>query len=762
MKNRVALLCLALALSACGGGGGGSPETTAAAPAPAPVLLAVSDFAPPAGLPGSLVTVNGKGLKSATEVRFANGTLAPLDAGHSDTSATFIVPAGAVSGVLSFTGSYNQISTSAVYSVVAPIGVSSVSSKVEGGALKVLVQGSNLDVVSSAKVGAASATITSGTASQILLSAPLGAQGSVQLTSAYQAGVDAGAVGAQNFSLGSIDFAQVYSRNISDPDLRLTRGKPAVVRASVLAATAGIASPALKLAVYSASGAYLGALPMTGPATIPTVKEAALMAGSYNAVLPAAWVQPGVQTVVTTGNGGLFQRADPIISNTGKIKLVLVRLMNSQGVTSLPNLAQVKQALLRTYPYAAADITVSSRALALDVFDVPGSSRDFTWWKATLARLESLRAQEDPGAYYYAIAPGGTDDNTVGLGYIGERIFGQKFSSAMGVDANWNIAASQDAFGNAWPAWLATLVHELGHNHSLNHVPCGGAKDAVSDYPFADGQLNINLPLYDGAAGGDGIGAASAPSYLDAGVATTMRDVMSYCKGAWFSDYSYIRAQQFAEARNLSYPQAMSGAAGAAAPANGYLTIAGEIGSGGVQLHPALASSARLGEETAGTHHAYILRVLTVAGQTLDLPFDAAALGDAKEALRHFRVSLANPGEIASVEVLPGAQSLPQMARNKSGANAALTSASVAASAAAPASLDWTLKNGQLALRWNAAAEPYVSVLYIAANGARTLLAPSLTGGSASLDVRALPAGGKFEVSLSTSLKARLVSVPNK
>ncbi len=163
-----------------------------------------------------------------------------------------------------------------------------------------------------------------------------------------------------------------------------------------------------------------------------------------------------------------------------------------------------------------------------------------------------------------------------------------------------------------------------------------------------------------------------------------------------------------------------------------------------------------------GAHHAYILRVLTVAGRTLDLPFDAAALGDAKEEVRHFRVSLANPGEIASVEVLPGARDLPRMARNKSGANAALSSAGGAGVAAGPASLDWTLRNGQLALRWNAAAEPYVSVLYIAANGARTLLAPALTGGGAALDVRALPAGGTFEVSLSTSLKARLVSLPNK
>jgi len=38
-------------------------------------------------------------------------------------------------------------------------------------------------------------------------------------------------------------------------------------------------------------------------------------------------------------------------------------------------------------------------------------------------------------------------------------------------------------------------------------------------------------------------------------------------------------------------------------------------------------------------------------------------------------------------------------------------------------------------------------------------LAKNLRGGSASVDIKTLPAGGSFEVSLSTSIKARLVKV---
>lgn len=73
----------------------------------------------------------------------------------------------------------------------------------------------------------------------------------------------------------------------------------------------------------------------------------------------------------------------------------------------------------------------------------------------------------------------------------------------------------------------------------------------------------------------------------------------------------------------------------------------------------------------------------------------------------------------------------------------------------------WTLAEGKLELRWNAAAEPVLALLYTAPDGRKTVLASALTGGSASVDVRGLAPGGAFEGSLASGLKARLVRIPS-
>ena len=53
-------------------------------------------------------------------------------------------------------------------------------------------------------------------------------------------------------------------------------------------------------------------------------------------------------------------------------------------------------------------------------------------------------------------------------------------------------------------------------------------------------------------------------------------------------------------------------------------------------------------------------------------------------------------------------------------------------------------------------------MLHVAADGRKTVVASDLTGGKASVDVSALPAGGRFEVSLSSTLGARLMKVSRR
>ena len=718
------------------------------------VALAVGDFTPAAGVVGATVTVNGVGMGGVGSVRFANGAVANVAVPHPDTSLSFAVPAGAGSGPLSLSGTYNQVTTTASFTVVPPVTVASISSSVDGATLNVLVQGANLSAVRSASIGAANAAIVSASAAQLRLSAPAGSSGAVVLTAPDQAPLNAGTVGVQNFTIGSIDFAQVFSRNISDPTLRLTRGKAATLRAAVLSSTPGRTSPAVSVDVYSAAGALLGRQSMSGPPQLAASKDDTSLGSTFNTLLPGAWMEPGMRLTVSAAGadaGPLVQmQARPSVAAATRIRLVLVPLATRAGTSALPSAAAVQDALLRIYPYAAGNISVSLR----QALPAGGNNTSEEWWNDTLFALETARLQEDPGAFYYGFTPAPSVEHTAGLGYIGNRFSGIKPGSALGLDATRSGIGATDPFANAWPEWLTILLHELGHNHSLQHVACGPVDDADPSYPYPNGELGpqpLYNSLYNASAALDDVGA---PFIVNArGATERMKDVMGYCSGVWMSDFSYTRAQQFAEGlANVQSAQSLT-AKLVAGPSNGYLTISGTIRGGSVKLRPALASSGRLRPEVLGTQHAYTLRVLTRAGQTFNFPFDADAVADGRDNISHFAVSLANPGDIAGVDVLYQGVALSQAAAARAAGDAA------SGLDPGPASLDWTLAKGKLELRWNAAAEPVLALLYKGPDGRKTVLANALAGGSASVDLQGLAPGGTFEVSLAGGLKARLVQI---
>ncbi|PVX34443.1 IPT/TIG domain-containing protein [Janthinobacterium sp. 78] len=704
--------------------------------------LSVGSIAPATGGVGSSVTIAGGGMGAVTAVQFGNGAAATPQS-QTAGSVTVLVPLGAATGALTVRGPYNDAISSDTYKVLASVAVTSITSVVNNGTLSVTLQGSNLDQVSSASVGNTPALIVSASASQLLLSAPAEATGNVMLSAASRIAVNAGTVSA--FTLGSIDFAQVLNLNASNTALRLTRGKQAAVRVSVLALQAGQASPAVTLVASAANGSNLGSISMSGPSVLPTAKSDDSFNGNFSAVLPAGWILPGVRVRVTAvGNDGVqvSQEAAPAVASLARIRLVLVPLSTDDGVAQLPDAKDIRAALLRVYPYATENISITTRT----ALSMPGSSTADSWWSKALGELESKRVQEDSGAYYYGFVPKMSVTRAAGLAYINGRSSGSDSTSAIGLDAKASNIASVDPFGNGWPEWLTTLVHELGHNHSLQHVACGGAAGAVADYPYANGNLGPQ-PLYNSDYAGS-IGQLSKA--VNGG--TPMKDVMSYCSGAWFSDYSYARVQQFLEKRSTQMTGSNVLAASMSVAENGYLTISGSITPTGVALRPAVASSARVGAAASGSGQAYTLRVLTASGTTIDLPFDAVTVADhGGSAMRHFRVSFANPGDISDVEVLSNGKQLTRLERSARRSKAANDG-----------SFEVTQSAGKLVLVWDAQAEPYAAVLHVAADGRKMVVASGLTGGNASVDVSALPAGGRFEVSLSSSVGGRLMKVPRR
>lgn len=705
--------------------------------------MTVTGYAPASAAAGATIVVTGTGLGTVSQVRFANGSTAAVTQPHGDTSLSFVVPEGAASGAIVLVSPYRETSTSS-FTVFPPVTVTSISSSSDS-VLRVTVSGTNLNGVTSARVGNVPAVINQASASEMILTVALGTSGTVVLTS--PAGdLSAGAVAAQNYTIGTVDVAQVFSRNINNTALKITPGRSMLVRASVLGLSANLDSPTVKLTGVTGAGAMLGSLTMSGPARLPTSRDDYDLANTFSVVVPDTWVKRGLKLAVSaTGADNHVATGPthvPAIGSNTKIHLYLVPITYN-GVTGKPpgSLQSVKDAFLRTYPYGPNDVVVSLRAPL--VVTGSGSTADSAWWDGALTQLETARSAEQPGGVYYGLVHKDGNSGIVGLGYVNDRNTGAGFPSAIGIEADNSVGSINDPFGNLWPAWLTTMLHEVGHNHSLDHVAgCNSPDSTDPAYPYSGGALGP-MPVYNSLYAGVVPGGLKKAVYGTFN--TPMKDVMTYCAdGAWLSDFSYAAAQTFAEARSAIYPAPRMLAAERSA--GDYLTVSGSISGSTVRLDPADASSQRRYAAAIGTNHDYTLRVRTAAGQTFDYAFDAMRVGDGEAGLRHFNVSLPNPGEVSGIDVLyKGARLVQPAARN--------TAAGGAPSFAAQVS------DSKLNLTWNAGAEPAATVVYVADDGSRMLLAKNLRGGSASVDIKTLPAGGSFEVSLSTSIKARLVKV---
>jgi hypothetical protein len=155
-----------------------------------------------------------------------------------------------------------------------------------------------------------------------------------------------------------------------------------------------------------------------------------------------------------------------------------------------------------------------------------------SWGAATLNEIDQLRVADGSSDYYMGVIDTGRTSGLAGIAQIRGRA---------GV-----------SIGDP-----SVLAHELGHNLSLDHAPCGVDGDASFPYPQA-------------ATGEWGWDAMSGDLFPP-----DHKDLMSYCQPVWISDYSFGEALDFRES---------SSARSAAAFSLGAMKISGVIENGTVSL----------------------------------------------------------------------------------------------------------------------------------------------------------------------------------
>lgn len=690
--------------------------------------LSISSYSPASIVTGQLLTVTGANLDRAQSIVFANGSTATI-AGRSGASRiTATVPDGAGSGVFRVRGNLDdEVLSAGALQVIQAIRVdANAVYRVAAAGQSVTVAGAGLTEVSTVRVGSANATITAKSTTQLVFVVPSGiACGPIALESASQAAVAGGSVVVGSgcvATAGGVEFAQVLSQGPSDARLRLIPGKETWVRVYVVASQTGVPAPLVRLTGYNGA-AILGTVTMSGPTTLPVVSGAVVPdavryseAQSFNVELPATWVRSGFSVRVEVDpmrqlGAPIVVDATPAVGVGSRMEVVLVPVVSGGFVPTMPSAAAVRDEISRRFPIPAANITVTLRQ-PYTLTSVADGLDTSTEWQNALSELNQLRAMEAGSntRFYFGVVrrSGG---GIAGIGYVPGR-------TALG----WDSTAG----------WQRTMSHELGHNLSRPHAPCGGVASPDPNYPYAGGALG-STPLMD-----------SVPAAIDIVAPTGLADIMGYCNGPWFSDYNYREMQRYIES------QASLVAAQVAADGieQDLMLISGTIGLDGMQLAPVQAM--RAVATTGGGE--YTLRLVTRDGRMFEHAFDPELVDHAVPPERQFAVAVPDPGTaLARIEVLRGSTPVPARSSGMASAQRA-----VGPSIERLRGVDWSESNGRLRVQWDTAAASHIAVTHVA-NGERTVLGVNRTGGNADFDVSELPAGGRFEIALTDGMNARTV-----
>ncbi len=361
----------------------------------------------------------------------------------------------------------------------------------------------------------------------------------------------------------AVSLETVYlTQSVQTPErrVRLVANREALLRAFVTAEEPrGYFEPEV-VAVFTRLSQELHRVVMTRDDNqIPAEVDEGDLALSYNAVIPAEVIVPGAQLVVEVDPDGTLPLAEgsstrfPVsasellsVVEVPPMEVTVVPVLTPEGNDSLvlawageinddsPHVGLLKNA----FPFS--EFSASSHDAYVTSLDLRPSSGQV----ALLGELQALRTSEGGTGYYYGVADmsGATAGGRGQLpGWIG--------------------------MGQASPN---TLAHEVGHNLSLRHAPCGGPEGIDPAFPHRDGGI--------GSWGYDfRFGSPLSPD--------RSKDIMTYCRTSpWISDYHFKKvidhraglAGDIAGARRV-----------AAAPPFDMLVLWGGVADGEILLEPA-------------------------------------------------------------------------------------------------------------------------------------------------------------------------------
>ncbi len=303
-----------------------------------------------------------------------------------------------------------------------------------------------------------------------------------------------------------------------DHPVPLVAGEKALLRVFVTAVHPTIAGiPKVRARFYlNGTDRHVTDIPAK-TTSIPTEVLEHSLSVSANAEIPGEIVQPGLEMVIEIDPEGTLDAGLGVVKRipaTGRMA-VDVHEMPEFDLTVIPFLwsADPNRAVVETAEGMAADpegheLLWDTRTL-LPIGDLEVTAHEPVLSSSNvkyvlLAETRAIRAMEDGTGHYMGMMSGTVSPG----GGVAVRSGRESFS-----------------IPNA-----STMAHELGHNLSLRHAPCG--------YPL---NVDLSFPYLDGSTGAWGY------DFRDGGglVHPSTLDLMSYCRPRRISDYSFTNALRF-------------------------------------------------------------------------------------------------------------------------------------------------------------------------------------------------------------------------
>lgn len=347
----------------------------------------------------------------------------------------------------------------------------------------------------------------------------------------------------------------VQSRQYPVP---LVAGEDALLRVFVTAArSGGDRIPRVRATFYLRGAQVHVANIPDKEGTLPTEVDESDLGLSANAVIPAAWVQPGLEMVISVDPAGAMDESLGLperIPETGRIAAV-VHEMPAFDLTLIPFLWEPSpdSAVIDSIAAMAADPSESELLWAtrtlLPIADLGVTAHAPVQVESNnpvdlLGHTRAIQVMEGGRGHYMGMMTGTLANRIRGAAYVSGR-------------ASFSVPHA------------TTMAHEIGHNLSLLHAPCGGA-----------GQLDPNYPSRSGW-----IGAWGYDFRDDALVSPRRRDIMSYCTPRWVGDYHFARALRYRVAQAGAFAPQATG------PPEHSLLLWGGVDAGGrLYLEPVLAA----------------------------------------------------------------------------------------------------------------------------------------------------------------------------